>query len=352
MEHKASSRAATPCRCAILALLLGLAASIMGDAVPNGEARRLKAVFTDLDGTLVHFPAWFEQHGTRIVENDKKRAVVEAPNGEKRVCRVLPSSTMGPGMVSERTVALVDELRAEGVLFIAVTAARKSTLEERQPLLPQCDALVCETGSRILVGGELDRAWAASFEAVSGSLESDLDPAQRPEPLWRFFRELGDIQGLKRDSRSYWGCFRVDTGSDEAVERELRARIASSLPSTVDWAMNLGKFDFFPALTGKGNAVAHLQRKFGLRPEECACLFDDDNDLPMAMRCGYAQYLPGLTSDSVRRAAAEHPEWVVAKRAGEGVFAVEECLEALLDRARREKAESARTAGAGARAVR
>ena len=33
-------------------------------------------------------------------------------------------------------VALVDALRAEGVFFACVTAARKSTLLERWPLLP------------------------------------------------------------------------------------------------------------------------------------------------------------------------------------------------------------------------
>ena len=46
---------------------------------------------------------------------------------------------MGPGMVSERSVELVDRLRAEGVMFVVVTAARKSTLLERLPLLPTCD---------------------------------------------------------------------------------------------------------------------------------------------------------------------------------------------------------------------
>ena len=77
--------------------------------------------------------------------------------------------------------------------------------------------------------------------------------------------------------------------------------IESKLPEGVTWAMNLGKFDFFPALSGKGNVVSYLQQKFGVRPEESACLFDDDNDLPMAEGCAI-HLLPGLTSDSVRRA--------------------------------------------------
>ena len=106
--------------------------------------------------------------------------------------------------------------------------------------------------------------------------------------------------------------------------------------------MNLGKYDFFPAASGKGNAVAYLQDKFGVAPEESCALFDDDNDLPMAARCG-TRMLPGLTSASVRRAAAENPDWEVASVAGQGVFAVEELLESLLERVR-----AAKPAAAGA----
>ena len=92
------------------------------------------------------------------------------------------------------------------------------------------------------------------------------------------------------------------------------------------------QYDFYPRASGKGNAVAYLQRRYGLAPAQCVALFDDDNDLPMARRCEGGQLLPGLTSKSVARAALEHPEWRVAERAGQGVFAIEELLEALLER--------------------
>lgn len=315
---------------------------------------RVRAIFSDLDGTIVHFPAWFEEHGSKIVSRDPeaKRAVVESPSGERRECRLLPSSTMGDGLVSERTVELVATLRSEGVLFVVVTAARKSTLFERLPLLPTCDAAVCETGSRIYlqaVGGELagglssapDGEFEQRIVATSGPLERELDVDERPEPLWQFFRTLRDtVTGLKCDARSYYGCFRVDTKGDASVDAALRACIAEHKPADVSWAMNLGKYDFFPAASGKGNAVAYLQAKWGVPSDESCCLFDDDNDLPMAERCG-VQLLPGLTSDSVRAAAAEHPEWQVAETAGQGVFAIEECLEKLLERVRRDKAAEA-----------
>ena len=118
----------------------------------------------------------------------------------------------------------------------------------------------------------------------------------------------------------------------------LLAAVQAELPEQVAWAMNLGKYDFFPKASGKGNSVAYLQGKHGLAPEECVALFDDDNDLPMAERCGL-QLLPGLTSESVKRAAAAHPEWRVAATAGQGVFAIEELLEGLLAEVKSEARE-------------
>eukprot|EP00928_Gymnodinium_smaydae_P037362 TRINITY_DN25951_c0_g3_i1.p1 TRINITY_DN25951_c0_g3~~TRINITY_DN25951_c0_g3_i1.p1 ORF type:complete len:323 (-),score=58.29 TRINITY_DN25951_c0_g3_i1:216-1184(-) len=316
-------------------------------AVEASSPPRVRAIFSDLDGTIVHFPKWFEAHGTKVISRDleAKRAVVQSPSGETRECRLLPSSTMGDGFVSERTIELVKALRDEGIIFVIVTAARKSTLFERHPMLPACDAACCETGSRVYLGTDdgltgLDLEWASRFEHITGPLERELDVSERPEPLWAFFRLLQtSVPGLKCDSRSYYGCFRVDTNDDPAVESALREVIASKLPAGVDWAMNLGKFDFFPAATGKGNVVAYLQGKFGISEAESVCLFDDDNDLPMANRCGL-QFLPGLTSDSVRQAATEHPDWVVAPNEGTGVFAIEVCLEMLLERVKREKVGS------------
>ena len=81
--------------------------------------------------------------------------------------------------------------------------------------------------------------------------------------------------------------------------------------------------------------MAYLQRRYGLAPAQCVALFDDDNDLPMARLCG-THLLPGLTSASVARAAAEHPGWRVASRVGQGVFAIEELLEGLLEEVRQE----------------
>ena len=227
----------------------------------------LRAIFSDIDGTLVHYASDFERFGVKLVESDEAKltAVVEGPNGDRRKCRLLPSLTMGPACVSLRTIELVDALRSHGVLFCVVTAARKSTMLARQPLLPVCDVHVCESGSRIVVGEQLDTAFAERFEQITGPLDRELDVSERPEALWAFFRLLqSSVPGLKCDARSYYGCFRVNTKGDAAIDARLHEVIVSSLPSGISWSMNLGKYDFYPAVAGKGNAVAHLQTRFGV----------------------------------------------------------------------------------------
>jgi hydroxymethylpyrimidine pyrophosphatase-like HAD family hydrolase len=291
----------------------------------------VRAVFSDLDGTLVHFSQWFGKHGVRVIDGsvggDPTRAVVENDTGERRACRVLPESTMGPGYVSERTIELVGELRERGTLFVVITAARKSTLLERLPFLPPCDVAVCECGSRIYYGDQLDTEWASRFEAISGPLETDVPVEQRPQPLWQLCRKMRDA-GLRVDTRSYYGCFRVSASSPHEAE-QLEGFRNSLNPTQIACTMNLGKYDFYPAACGKGNAVKYLQAKFGVRKAESAALFDDDNDLPMAAECAL-QLLPALTSDSIVEAVRAHPEWQVAKRCGQGVFAVEELIESVL----------------------
>jgi hypothetical protein len=70
---------------------------------------RIRAIFSDLDGTIVHFPKWFHEAGVDLSERqpESNRAeVLRKADGERRGCRLLPASTMGDGVVSDRTVHL------------------------------------------------------------------------------------------------------------------------------------------------------------------------------------------------------------------------------------------------------
>ena len=84
-----------------------------------------------------------------------------------RTGTLLPTSTMGGGVISNRTKELISALRKAGVLFAVVSGvghslrkagfsrqitylknpgARTTTMIERIALLPPVDCYVCETG--------------------------------------------------------------------------------------------------------------------------------------------------------------------------------------------------------------
>ena len=301
------------------------------------------------------------------IETDEAmaRAVVRNKEGEERECSLLPTSTMGNGVISDRTLELVRGLRERGVKFVMISGARTTTMFARLPRLPNCDAIACETGVKILyppcedgdgesssvpvamqsppttdpyahraVNGELlslDRQWSAAFENVTGPLDSSLAPLERLGSLWDLYRELSDL-GLEPDARGYYGCFRVNCRGDDGKLALLRPFLEEATLSArgIAHAMNLGMFDFFPALAGKGPAVQFLQAKWGFKAEECIALFDDDNDLKMVDQCGVGM-LPGITSESVKQRLDSEPSWALARGSGTGVFATEELLQAILD---------------------
>ena len=331
-----------------------------GRRAPTLPKNGVKIVFSDLDGTLVHYEKHFSPHG-RIVTTDATTAAggAAAPatatalyrneqagsprRGETRACALLPTLTMGPGLFSRRSAELVARLRAEGVIFVYVSGARKSTMLKRLPLLAPADYAVAETGGRMyrLVddeggggggGGQapvLDEEWTRDMEALCGSLrDGGPPPEERAGALWDWYRELR-ARGVPCDARDYTCCFRVDCtktpGSDALVAEALGA-----LPPGVSCAQNLGKYDFFPATSGKWNAARYLLDALGLARDDAVALFDDENDLPMAEACGHGCVLR-CTHARLREHLPRNPHWHLATETG--VFATEEMLGLLLENA-------------------
>ena len=307
-----------------------------GRTSPNTIRSPIRAIMSDIDGTLVHYAKDFAQHGVKLVSSDEKTltALVEGPNGDRRQCRLLPSATMGPACISERTIELVEAIRDQGVMFCVMTAARKSTMMRRLDMLPTCDAVVCEGGSRMVINGQLETEYSKLFEDICGPMDREIvGECERPEPLWQYYRQLEEeVPGLSLDAKDYYGMFRVSALGDEATEDSLQEMLQpSKIPQGVSVNSNLGKTDLFPSLAGKSHAVTYLQKKYGIDRLETACLFDDDNDLLMAEQCGL-HYLPSLTSFSIKNAVSHNPSWYVPKTVGQGVFATEDCLEMVLAR--------------------
>ena len=312
-----------------------------------------------LAGTLVHFEKYFQGKGIIIEEEDIPNGDVMEQQGtatatykcidlnsqffgETRVCTPMPTLTMGPGVISKRSLDMIESLRNDhGIIFVYISGARKSTMLKRLPLLAPADYAFAETGGRMykLIDGNnenpiLDIEWTNKIEAVSGPMESqgDLPLEERQGLLWDWCRELvaklgGNDKTNCVDIRQYTCCFRVDcsrqVGSEEIVKKAL-----TKLPSGITCAQNLGKYDFFPTISGKGNAVRHLLEKLGLSRDNAVALFDDENDLPMANACSHACVM-GCTHESIATHLQQNPHWHVAKQSG--VLATEEILQLLLD---------------------
>ncbi|MBI2463555.1 HAD family phosphatase [Candidatus Peregrinibacteria bacterium] len=282
-----------------------------------------KIVFSDIDGTLAHYPKHFEDFAEIIERDESTRTAIyrDKNSGEERLCNILPSSTgLGDAYISKKTIELIDEFRREGMLFALVSGMRKSTYKMRIPLLPEADFGIVENGGIIYEKNELDRKWPMRFLHVTGPIETEKAPEEREGLLWDLYRKLKK-KGFDVDARDYSACVRVSLKNAE--ENNLLKNICIDLPRDISAARNLGKVDFYPQNSGKGNAVRYIMEKEHIKKEESIALFDDDNDLPMAEAVGTAM-LPGISHESVHLALKKHPDWIISKN--KGILGTEEIL--------------------------
>jgi hydroxymethylpyrimidine pyrophosphatase-like HAD family hydrolase len=240
------------------------------------EKADILVVFSDLDGTLIHYPN----------EIPKSRQMLKLP----------PSSTGMRGIISAKTLVLVQEIRQKGVKFVLVSGMRTSTLLSRLPYLPRADAYCTEAGGRIFYptddlsskdvfvvkpqkydgavekdlnpfGLVEDQEWRNRMEQDTGKFGSaslkDLasNPTKMPSLnerdglLWDFARNL-ITKGYVLDTKGYSACFRVNkkqqtTVSDDEFQALLDGRVTPW--SGLSTSVNLSCIDFYPATSGKKN---------------------------------------------------------------------------------------------------
>ncbi|CAN8066131.1 unnamed protein product [Agarophyton chilense] len=302
------------------------------------QATTASVVFSDLDGTLVHYPKHFSSYAQVIDEDDQNQlaTVRYRHGGETRRCAVLTSLTGGKAYLSLRTKQLVCRLRELGVMFVIITGARASTYAARRAQLPAADFEFFENGGRKLRNGVLDASWSDKFAPQVGRIHDRTSlvprlatPDARDGSLWRVHGELV-ARGWTTDTRDYSTNFRVDVGG--SAERTAAALGAALQESGAEGAgltssYNLGKADVYPAGSGKANAARGVLRELGESASDAVALFDDDNDVLLGELCGRA-FLPGVTHDSVAKALERHAHWELASR--RGVLGTEEVLERVI----------------------
>lgn len=295
------------------------------------DSNEIKIVFSDLDGTLIHYPNPDEG------KTEKKGELLEFPK----------SSTGMVGVISAKTLSLVDEIRNQhDVKFVLVSGMRTSTLLQRLPYLPRADAYCSENGGRIFYpvesnidddkdetkriirsidsdddesdifwihpkryghdgktkhGGDPhrnrpfaireDKAWRKKMTTSIGgdsfgpfSLQETFDdPAtsslslnERDGLLWDFARDLIHKHDFVLDTKGYATCFRVNKKqqTSEAVANIPPSEISALLnqspwkdKATIASSVNLSCVDFYPSCSGKKNCCLYLASQFF--PNEC-----------------------------------------------------------------------------------
>lgn len=308
----------------------------------------VKAIFSDIDGTVVHYEKTMTKQGYVMLKNsgevntnpsDVTDCVTELIRDNVAVEQVVwlhqpsqtrcptlkvPSLTLGGGYMSVATLDLIDVLRQEhGVAFVLMTGARTSTLlmRRRSATLPTTDYDVCEGGGKLwdrqgkkpLEEAPLDEKWSSNFVPTCGPMEQlDSDPLTRVGALWDVFRILHN-EGFKLDAKSFSTSFLVDLSKSTCVEKgekslaEAETYLKNKFVAedfagkfNVTYITNLGKGQVCPVGCNKRTAAEYiLSEKLGnIERRECVALFDDENDLEFANLCG-AGFIPSVAHASV-----------------------------------------------------
>ncbi len=291
-----------------------------------------KVLFSDLDGTLVHYPTHFSEYAT-LIRGDDERAVVQYHDtNEFRECAVLHSLTGGKAYISYRTLELIAQLRAIGVKVVLISGARSSTYASRRPKLPEFDFEFFENGGRKLAAGVLDVEWtktiAPDTPQYSELVPKQPTPTERSGELWRLYETL-DRQGWKLDARDYLTSFRVHTHANGKSAQLFKDEVVPMLSERkLATSYNLGKADIYPVASGKANAARHILDSLNLSPAEAVAMFDDNNDLELGALCGRG-FIPGVTHPSVLDAMKDNPHWTLTSRPG--FLGTESALEAIIE---------------------
>lgn len=301
------------------------------------EENKVHVLFSDLDGTIVHYPKEFNEYADIVEEDDVTQTakIKYKHSGELRECVVLTSMTGGKSYLSVKTKQLIETLRDLGVCFVIITGARSSTYIARKAKLPPADYEFFENGGRMLKDGRLEPTWTDQFANQIGpvldrtEILPDLPPPeQRQGSLWSLYNILLN-DGWKIDSRHYVTNFRVDVNKSTGktaddfkavVARELSARNLAS-------SFNLGKADIYPDSSGKANAARHILQIRNFKPEDSVAMFDDDNDLELGALVGRS-FLPGVTHPSVLEALKTQPSWTLMQH--RGFLGTESALETII----------------------
>jgi hypothetical protein len=253
------------------------------DMTSTNNSTKIDIVFSDIDGTLIHYPKSLSAYLQR-----------KATSG---ICLLPASSTGMVGVISSKSLQLIGEIRQSGAIFVLVSGMRSSTLLKRLPYLPKADAYCCEAGGRIFYPTQLQSiaTYRVFPETFSGAASKDTQPFsliedmkwrnrmeqlsaagvdgffgkelysrdnndskeisfnERQGILWDFARSLSR-KGFTIDATGYCTCFRINRKQQEdSTLFDLLLTSCIKVPPGIAFSTNLGCVDFYPTHSGKKN---------------------------------------------------------------------------------------------------
>jgi len=235
----------------------------------------IRAVLSDIDGTLVHYSDEVQEEG---------------------LIRLPPSSTGMKGVISQNTINLCQRIRnakvelednhggdRRHVILVLVSGMRTNTLLQRLSSLPFADAYCSENGGRIfypeplqtlddensLREGGYDQHGCYIFRPAQTTLieEEDKSAATNNNPigaighqrspqttplLQEFASRLKSL-GWVLDENGYTTCFRIHQKHQTSPIFNV-SNLPSLLPDGLMISTNLGCVDVYPRTSGKKNA--------------------------------------------------------------------------------------------------
>eukprot|EP00956_Cyclotella_meneghiniana_P003495 scaffold4255_cov69-Cyclotella_meneghiniana.AAC.2 len=306
-------------------------------------------VFSDVDGTLVHYPNQENHMQQHQRQNDR------AHNNE--LIHLPPSKTGTRGVLSKHTLELCQALRQGKephgnnnsrttqqqsigrTPLVLISGMRTTTLFQRLPYLPIADAYVSESGGRIFYPVPIDEAsrydekfippiviasqdgqfmlledheWRTQISDVNAAGPDgfhDVPMKDRTGKVWEYGKHLTE-KGYVLDTVGYATAFRINRKMQsgtllEHFDELLKSYSENGTPSEyIGSSTNLGCIDIYPFMSGKKKCCEYLVKRFlGMDAElstNAYCMCDDDNDIEMALSCKSA-FLPSVTSESIRR---------------------------------------------------
>jgi hypothetical protein len=130
----------------------------------------IKAIFSDIDGSLLHYP---KDDDTKTTSSD---------DDEYQILKLPPSATGMRGIISATTLRRCRDIRRWGVKLVLISGMRTSTMLNRLSHLPKADAYCTESGGRIFYPIEPP----PEFEKNDMEVEADSDspfPFRQATPL-------------------------------------------------------------------------------------------------------------------------------------------------------------------------